>query len=78
MRATIITLPDEMYCRLANLCAATGRTENSIMLEALNEQLGDIEDVLIAEQRLADLRAGRTHALSSDEVEKMLNKDSTQ
>lgn len=45
------------------------------MLEALNERPGDIEDIIIAERRLADIRAGRSRVFSSEEVERMLNVD---
>lgn len=72
MYATSLRLPDDIGERLNSLSERTGRSKTFYILEALREHLDDIEDVYIAEQRLADIRAGRSRVLSSDEVEAML------
>lgn len=72
MYATSLRLPDDIGKRLNALSQRTGRAKAFYILEALKEHLDDLEDVYIAEQRLADIRAGRSCVLSSDEVEAIL------
>lgn len=72
MYVTSLRLPDDIEKRLHALSQRTGRSETFYILEALQEHLDDLEDMSIAEQRLADLREGRSRVLSSDEVEAML------
>jgi RHH-type rel operon transcriptional repressor/antitoxin RelB len=69
MGAISLRLPDEVVQRLGELAARTGRSKTFYMIEAIREHLDDLEDLYLAEQRLIDVRAGRsaTHAL--DEVE---------
>ncbi len=63
-----IRLPLEIENRLKALAAATGRTKTFYAREAILEHLGDLEDLYLAEGRLADLRAGRTRAVPLEEV----------
>jgi RHH-type rel operon transcriptional repressor/antitoxin RelB len=65
-----IRLPPEIESRLEKLAAATGRTKTFYAREAIVEYLGDLEDIYLADQRLADLRAGRTQAIPLEDVMK--------
>jgi RHH-type rel operon transcriptional repressor/antitoxin RelB len=53
-----IRLPEEIEERLDVLAKETGRTKTFYVREAILEHLDDIEDVYLAEKRLADIRAG--------------------
>lgn len=75
MDATTLRLPNDIGERLSILSQQTGRSKTFYILEAIREHLDDIEDRYIAEQRLSELRAGRSRVLSSDEMEAMLRKD---
>jgi RHH-type rel operon transcriptional repressor/antitoxin RelB len=67
-----IRLPEEIEHRLESLAKATGRTKTFYAREAILEHLDDLEDLYLAEQRLIDNRAGRSNALTLDEVERNL------
>ncbi len=73
MYATSLRLPDDIGNRLAKLAEKTGRSKTFYIIEAIREHLDDLEDIYMAEQRLADIRAGRSRVFSSEEVEAMLN-----
>jgi RHH-type rel operon transcriptional repressor/antitoxin RelB len=65
-----IRLPPDIEDRLRKLSVVTGRNKSSVAREAIIEHLGDLEDVYLAEQRLADLKAGLTQTISIEEVMK--------
>ncbi|MDY0049284.1 MAG: DUF6290 family protein [Halothiobacillaceae bacterium] len=65
-----IRLPAEIESRLDALAKATGRTKTYYAREAILEYLDDMEDLYLAEQRLADIRAGRSLTLLLDDVMK--------
>jgi len=65
-----IRLPEEIENRLEALSKATGRTKTYYAREAILEYLDDLEDLYLAQQRLADLRAGRSSAIPLEEVMK--------
>lgn len=67
-----IRLPEDIERRLEALAAATGRTKTFYAREAILEHLEDLEDVYLAERRLEALRAGKTRALTLEEVEREL------
>ena len=73
MFATSLRLPDNIGQRLTELAKKTGRSKTFYILEAIREHLEELEDRYRAEQRLADLRAGRSCTYTSEEVEAMLN-----
>jgi RHH-type rel operon transcriptional repressor/antitoxin RelB len=55
-----LRLPPEIENRLEALAKRTGRSKSYYAREAILEHLDDLEDAYLAEQRLADLRVGRT------------------
>lgn len=70
-----IRLPAEVETRLEALAQATGRTKTFYAREAILEHLDDLEDLYLAEQRLIDIRAGRSRTYTLDEVERDLGLD---
>jgi RHH-type rel operon transcriptional repressor/antitoxin RelB len=67
-----LRLPDDLTQRLNHLAAKTGRTKTFYMLEAIKQHIDDLEDLYLAEQRLLDVRAGRSMTHSIDDVEHRL------
>ena len=67
-----IRLSKEMESRMNRLAKRTGRTKTFYARQALEEHIGDLEDLYIAESRLADIDAGRVVPLPWDEVRKGL------
>lgn len=63
-----IRLPASIEDRLNNLSKLTGRTKTYYVREAILEHLDDLEDIYIAEQRLADIKAGRSELIPLEEV----------
>lgn len=67
-----LRLPDDLTQRLNYLAAKTGRTKTFYMLEAIKQHIDDLEDLYLAEQRLLDVREGRSMTYSIDDVERRL------
>lgn len=67
-----LRLPDDLNARLGDLAAKTGRSKTFYMLEAIREHLADLEDLYLAEQRLIDVRAGKSRTHTLEEVERDL------
>ena len=65
-----IRLPGEIENRLEALAQATGRTKTFYAREAILEHLDNLEDLYLAEQRLLDIRAGRSQTVPLEEVMK--------
>lgn len=65
-----IRLSPEVENRLEALAKATGRTKTFYAREAILEHLDDLEDLYLAEQRLIDIRAGRSQTIPLEEVMK--------
>lgn len=63
-----VRLPAEIEKRLDRLAKRTGRAKSYYVREALVNQLDDLEDIYIAEKRLEDIRAGRSHTIPLEEV----------
>jgi len=72
MSSISIRLTNELSSRLEKLARRTGRTKTFYVTKAIEEHLEDLEDLYIAEQRLIDLRAGRSRAYTTEEVEREL------
>ncbi|WP_418649017.1 DUF6290 family protein (plasmid) [Thauera butanivorans] len=70
MGAVSIRLPDDVSQRLQNLAQMTGRSKTYYMVEAIREHLDDLEDLYLAEQRLIDIRSGKTQTVPLEEVMK--------
>lgn len=67
-----IRLPAEVETRLGVLAQATGRTKTFYAREAILEHLDDLEDLYLAEQRLLDIRSGKSRTYTLEEVERSL------
>jgi RHH-type rel operon transcriptional repressor/antitoxin RelB len=63
-----LRLPDDIQNRLQRLAQLTGRSKSSYMIEAIREHLDDLEDLYLAEQRLADIRSGKTQTIPMEDV----------
>ncbi|MBB5022546.1 type II toxin-antitoxin system RelB family antitoxin [Desulfurispira natronophila] len=63
-----IRLPADVEERLDNLAKSTGRTKTYYAREAILAHLDELEDIYLAEQRLTDIRAGKTKPVSLDDV----------
>ena len=63
-----IRLPEKIEKRLDRLAKRTGRTKTYYAREAILKHLEDLEDIYLAEKRLADIRAGRTRTIPFEEV----------
>lgn len=70
--AVSLRLPDDISSRLTDLAQITGRSKTFYMIEAIREHLDDLEDLYIAEQRLIEIRAGRSQTHTLEEVEQRL------
>lgn len=68
----ILRLPPDIEARLEALAKATGRAKSFYVREAILEHLDDLEDLYLAEQRLIDIRAGRSRTYTLEEVERDL------
>ncbi len=72
MTSVSLRLPDEVSKRLERLAERTGRSKTYYMVEAICEHVEDLEDLYLAEQRLIDIRAGKSKTYTLDEVERSL------
>jgi len=63
-----IRLPEDIEKRLDTLAKATGRSKTFYARQAILEHLADLEDLYLAEQRLIDIRAGRTKPIPLADV----------
>lgn len=67
-----IRLPEDTELRLQALAQATGRTKTFYIRQAIQAHLDELEDIYLAEQRLADFKAGKSRTYSLKEVEDRL------
>jgi len=65
-----IRLPEKIEKRLDRLAKKTGRTKTYYAREAILQHLDDLEDIYLAESRLAEIRAGRTRIGHRKEIYK--------
>ena len=75
MGAVSLRLPDDVSQRLQNLAQMTGRSKTYYMVEAIREHLDDLEDLYLAEQRLIDIRSGKTQTVPLEEVMKRYGRE---
>ena len=75
MASVSLRLPDEITQRLEHLAAVTGRSKTFYMVEAIREHIDDLEDLYLAEQRLIEVRTGRSKTHSLEDVERNLGLD---
>jgi len=67
-----LRLPEDIESRLDKLAKATGRTKSFYAREAILEHLADLEDLYLAEKRLAKARTGKSKTYSLNAVEQEL------
>jgi RHH-type rel operon transcriptional repressor/antitoxin RelB len=67
-----VRLDADVEQRLKDLANRTGRTTSYYVREALDEYLDDLEDIYLADQRMADIRAGRIEPISDAEMSRRL------
>ena len=67
-----LRLPEDIESRLDKLAKATGRTKSFYAREAILEHLADLEDLYLAEKRLAKVRTGKSKTYILNAVEKAL------
>ncbi len=60
MKPVALRLPDEAPRRLQRLAESTGRSKISYMIEAIKGHLDALEDLYLAEKRLAAIRSGES------------------
>jgi RHH-type rel operon transcriptional repressor/antitoxin RelB len=65
-----IRLPEGIEERLNVLAKETGRTKTFYVREAILEYLDNIEDIYLSENRLTDIRAGRSKPIPLEDVMK--------
>jgi RHH-type rel operon transcriptional repressor/antitoxin RelB len=65
-----IRLPEDLEKRLENLAKRTGRTKTFYARQAIEQHLDDLEDLYLAEQRLTEIRAGRTQTVPLEDIMK--------
>jgi RHH-type transcriptional regulator, rel operon repressor / antitoxin RelB len=63
-----IRLPEKIEKRLNRLAKRTGRTKTYYAREAILQHLDDLEDIYLAEKRLAEIRAGRVRTIPLEKV----------
>lgn len=68
MKPVALRLPDEVDQRLNRLANRTGRSKTFYIIEAIREQLDDLEDLYLAEQRLIATQAGKSQAVPLEQV----------
>ena len=67
-----LRLPEDIESRLDKLAKATGRTKSFYAREAILEHWADLEDLYLAEKRLAKVRNGKSKTYSLNAVEQEL------
>lgn len=65
---TTIRLSADTEARLDQLARVTGRSKAYYLRQLVEDNLDDLEDVYLAEERLERLRAGRSRRVSASEV----------
>ena len=71
MSAVSLRLPEDVSQRLQRLAQLTGRSKTFYMIEAIRDHLDDLQDLYLAEQRLADIQSGQTQTIALEELMKL-------
>ena len=58
-----LRLPADVEAQLDRLAKRTGRTKSFYAKEAILEHIDDLEDLYLAESRVADIEAGRVETV---------------
>lgn len=66
--AVSLRLPEDLSIRLDKLAKKTGRTKTYYMIEAIREQLADLEDLYLAEKRWSDIQSGKSKTIPLEDV----------
>lgn len=66
--AVSLRLPEDLANRLDKIAKRTGRTKTFYMIEAIREQIGDLEDLYLAEKRYASIKSGKSKTVPLAEV----------
>jgi RHH-type rel operon transcriptional repressor/antitoxin RelB len=72
MAAHSFSLPEDIAERLQVIAQSTGRSPSDFMLNAIIDHIEDAEDIALADERLIEIRAGRSKTYSLEEVEREL------
>lgn len=67
-----INLPRDIDERLSFLAERTGKTKTFYACKAILNYIEDLEDIYLAEKRLADIRAEKSQVIPSQEMERRL------
>lgn len=76
MASVSLRLPDDVSARLQHLVELTGRSKTFYMVEAINQHIGDLEDLYLAERELEEVRSGRSISVPLEEVMKRYGMES--
>jgi RHH-type rel operon transcriptional repressor/antitoxin RelB len=68
--AVSLRLPEDISLRLEKLAKKTGRTKTYYMVQAISEQLDNLEDLYLVEKRWADIESGKSKTIPLEEVMK--------
>lgn len=63
-----VRLSEDIEKRLTNLAKRTGRSKTFYVREAIEEHLDDLEDLYLVEQRILELRAGKSETISLERL----------
>jgi RHH-type rel operon transcriptional repressor/antitoxin RelB len=69
MGSVSLRLSEELKARLSRLSERTGRSKTFYMIEAIEEHIGDLEALYLAEERLIRHREGLSKAYTQEEME---------
>ncbi|MGE4580330.1 MAG: DUF6290 family protein [Desulfuromonadales bacterium] len=72
MKTVNVRVSDEVAERLDKLAQETHRTKSYYLRKIIEDHLEDLEDAYLAQQRLEDIRTGKTKTIPLSEVEKSL------
>jgi len=70
MTIVSLNLPDEISQRLSELVTKTEYSKTFFMIKAIEEKIEDLEDLYLTEQRMLDIRSGKSKTIPLDEVMK--------